>query len=165
MYALLTALPWVGRELYEKKENDLERIMAATEGYLRRRNTAHVAALRAWNCDTPHPQEEYLECLWAQVRKLRADEWQERHIYRPYLAFDSILSEALQHDLPTILPPPHTPNAQYPLPWVVFRMFDYTDCPEVFYSLFLLFDFKIDNFNCNFRLDQSFLELILLNVI
>lgn len=56
MYALLTALPWVGRELFEKKENDLERIMAAMEGYLRRRNTAHVAALRVWNCDTPHPQ-------------------------------------------------------------------------------------------------------------
>nr|CAG4650844.1 EOG090X03JL [Simocephalus serrulatus] len=130
MYALLTALPWVGRELFEKKENDLERIMAAMEGYLRRRNTAHVAALRVWNCDTPHPQEEYLECLWAQVRKLRTDEWQERHIYRPYLAFDSILSEALQHNLPVILPPPHTSSTQYPLPWVVFRMFDYTDCPE-----------------------------------
>nr|CAG4638339.1 EOG090X03JL [Cyclestheria hislopi] len=130
MYALLTALPWVGRELYEKKENDLERIMAAMEGYLHRRNTAHVAALRVWNCDTPHPQEEYLDCLWAQVRKLRTDGWQERHIYRPYLAFDSILSEALQHNLPSILPPPHTPNTQYPLPWVVFRMFDYTDCPE-----------------------------------
>lgn len=56
MYTLLTALPWVGRELFEKKENDLERIMAAMESYLRRRNTAHVAALRVWNCDTPHPQ-------------------------------------------------------------------------------------------------------------
>lgn len=102
-----------------------------------------------------------------QVRKLRADEWQERHIHRPYLAFDSILSEALQHNLPAILPPPHAGgggasasasgaggaasaggngddaaavgvggaaaagSVQYPLPWVVFRMFDYTDCPEV----------------------------------
>ena len=56
MYALLTALPWVGRELYEKKENDLDRIMASMEVYLRKRNTAHVAALRVWNCDTPHPQ-------------------------------------------------------------------------------------------------------------
>ena len=71
MYAVLTALPWVGRELYEKKENELERIMAAVEAYLRRRNTAHVAALRVWNCDAPHPQEEYLDCLWAQVRAER----------------------------------------------------------------------------------------------
>lgn len=130
IYSILTALPWVGRELFEKKENDLERIMSAIEGYLRRRNTAHVASLRVWNCDTPHPQEEYLECIWAQVRKLRTDEWQERHIYRPYLAFDSVLSEALQHNLPAVIPPPHTPGNQYPLPWVVFRMFDYTDCPE-----------------------------------
>nr|CAG4640733.1 EOG090X03JL [Eulimnadia texana] len=130
VYVLLTALPWVGRELYEKKEHDLERIMASVEGYLRRRNTAHAAALRCWNADNPHPQEEYLDCLWAQVRKLRADGWQERHIYRPYVAFDSVLSEALQHNLPPIMPPPHTPSSQYPLPWVVFRMFDYTDCPE-----------------------------------
>lgn len=80
-----------------------------------------------------------MECIWAQVRKLRTDEWQERHIYRPYLAFDSILSEALQHNLPVILPPPHTASTQYPLPWVVFRMFDYTDCPEVDQTLILIF--------------------------
>lgn len=85
-----------------------------------------------------------MECLWAQVRKLRTDEWQERHIYRPYLAFDSILSEALQHNLPAILPPPHTPTTQYPLPWVVFRMFDYTDCPEVC-ALLKKFSFSLRN--------------------
>jgi nuclear cap-binding protein subunit 1 len=57
--------------------------------------------------------------------------WVEKHIVRPYLAFDSILCEALQHNLPQLVPPPHHPSTTYPLPKVVFRMFDYTDCPEV----------------------------------
>ena len=74
---------------------------------------------------------QYLDCLWAQICKLRQDNWQEKHIPRPYIAFDSVLSEALQHNLPTILPPPHHESYIYPMPSVVFRMFDYTDCPEV----------------------------------
>ena len=56
--------------------------------------------------------------------------WIEKHIIRPYLAFDSVLCEALQHNLPAMVPPPHHPSTAYPLPQVIFRMFDYTDCPE-----------------------------------
>ena len=52
------------------------------------------------------------------------------NIFRPYLAFDSVLCEALQHNLSGLVPPPHHPSTLYPLPTVVFRMFDYTDCPE-----------------------------------
>lgn len=62
---------------------------------------------------------------------MKKDRWQERHILRPYLAFDSILCEALQHNLPPFTPPPHTEDSVYPMPRVIFRMFDYTDDPEV----------------------------------
>ncbi|XP_064193608.1 nuclear cap-binding protein subunit 1 isoform X3 [Anguilla rostrata] len=86
--------------------------------------------LQVWTADKPHPQEEYLDCLWAQVQKLKKDRWQERHILRPYIAFDSVLCEALQHNLPPFTPPPHMDDAIYPMPHVVFRMFDYTDAPE-----------------------------------
>lgn len=129
VYAVLSTLPWVGRELYEKKEQELDHLMVTIEIFLNKRNKKHQPALRVWSSDTPHPQEEYLDCLWAQVRKLRQDNWAEKHIPRPYLAFDSILCEALQHNLPTIMPPPHHESYSYPLPTVVFRMFDYTDCP------------------------------------
>ena len=42
----------------------------------------------------------------------------EKHIVRPYLAFDSVLCEALQHNLPPMVPPPHHPSTTYPLPQV-----------------------------------------------
>uniref|UniRef100_A0A673I9W0 Nuclear cap-binding protein subunit 1-like n=1 Tax=Sinocyclocheilus rhinocerous TaxID=307959 RepID=A0A673I9W0_9TELE len=98
--------------------------------YLQRRQKTHVSMLQVWTAEKPHPQEEYLDCLWAQVQKLKKDRWQERHILRPYIAFDSVLCEALQHNLPPFTPPAHSDDAVYPMPHVVFRMFDYTDAPE-----------------------------------
>lgn len=77
---------------------------------------------------------QYLDCLWQQIKRLRSEMWVEKHIVRPYLAFDSVLCEALQHNLPPMVPPPHHPSTTYPLPQVIFRMFDYTDCPEVCYD-------------------------------
>ncbi len=74
---------------------------------------------------------KYLDSLWAQTQKLRKDKWETKCIRRPYLAFDGILGEAAIHPLPTFTPPPHTDESVYPVPKVVFRMFDYTDAPEV----------------------------------
>lgn len=117
VFVVLTTLPWVGRDLYEKKEQALENLLVRIEVFLNKRTKKHHNALRVWANDSPHPQEEYLDCLWAQIRKLRADNWAEKHIVRPYLAFDSILCEALQHNLPTINPPPHNESFVYPMPW------------------------------------------------
>ena len=57
-YAVLSALPWVGRELYEKKESELDRMLGSLEGYIKRRNKIHHGALRVFRSDAPHPQEE-----------------------------------------------------------------------------------------------------------
>uniref|UniRef100_A0A7N6AIM7 MIF4G domain-containing protein n=1 Tax=Anabas testudineus TaxID=64144 RepID=A0A7N6AIM7_ANATE len=130
VYVVLSCLPWVGKELYEKKDVEMDRLLSQIEGYLKRRVKTHVPMLQVWTAEKPHPQEEYLDCLWAQIQKLKKDRWQERHILRPYIAFDSVLCEALQHNLPPFTPPGHMPDAQYPMPRVVFRMFDYTDAPE-----------------------------------
>ena len=62
---------------------------------------------RVFLSDHPHPQEEYLDCLWHQIKRLRSDMWIEKHIIRPYLAFDSVLCEALQHNISGLVPPPH----------------------------------------------------------
>ncbi|XP_027864963.1 nuclear cap-binding protein subunit 1 [Xiphophorus couchianus] len=130
VYVVLSCLPWVGKELYEKKDVEMDRLLSQIEGYLKRRVKTHVPMLQVWTAEKPHPQEEYLDCLWAQIQKLKKDRWQERHILRPYIAFDSVLCEALQHNLPPFTPPGHMPDALYPIPRVIFRVFDYTDAPE-----------------------------------
>ncbi|KAK3584715.1 hypothetical protein CHS0354_036492 [Potamilus streckersoni] len=130
VYAVLSALPWVGRELYEKKETEFNKMHLSIDSYISKRQKIHAPALRVWTTDHPHPQEEYLDCLWAQIVNLKNNKWQEKHILRPYLAFDGVLCEALQHALPQIIPPSHNEETNYPLPRVIFRMFDYTDVPE-----------------------------------
>ena len=130
VFAVLSSLPWSGQELYEKKEQDLEQLLNTIDNYINKRQKPHHTALRVWYSDSPHPQEEYLDCLWSQISKLRSDKWIERHIYRPYLSFGKVFGEALQHNLPSITIPPHDSSYVYPYPKVVFRLFDYTDCPE-----------------------------------
>ncbi|CAD5112749.1 DgyrCDS1968 [Dimorphilus gyrociliatus] len=129
VYAVLSSLPWVGRALYEKKENELQRLLSVIRVYLKDRSKVHVKILQVWSTDDPHTQEDYLDSLWAQIEQLERNKWMERCIIRPYESFDSILCEALQHTLPQVTPPPHEESSQYPLPRVVYRMFDYTDVP------------------------------------
>ncbi|KAK7116077.1 nuclear cap-binding protein subunit 1-like [Littorina saxatilis] len=130
VYMVLSSLPWVGRELFEKKETELNKLLDTVDAYISKRQKIHVPALRVWSVDEPHPQEEYLDCLWAQIRNLRSNKWLEKQINRPYMAFDSVLCDALQHTLPQIIPPSHNDEMVYPIPRIVFRLFDYTDVPE-----------------------------------
>ena len=130
VFTVLSSLPWVGRELHEKKEADLEQLLSHIEGYMSRRSKPHHTALRVWYSDSPHPQEEYLECLWAQINKLKSDKWIERQILRPYIFFQTQFEEALQNNLAQIQVPPHDSSYVYPYPKVIFRLFDYTDCQE-----------------------------------
>ncbi|KAG8181043.1 hypothetical protein JTE90_024789 [Oedothorax gibbosus] len=131
VYTVLCALPWVGRELYEKKDSELDHLLRMIDDYISKRHKVHLPSLKVWQINVPHVQEEYLDCLWAQINKLRSDKWVEHHILRPYLAFDGILCEALQHSIPKLdKVPSHQDGCAYPFPSVVFRLFDYTDCPD-----------------------------------
>lgn len=130
LYLVLASLPWVGRELYEKKENELDGLLASIDKYVKRRSKVHCELIRVWAVDDPHPQEDFIDSLWAQIVKLRQDKWIERQIHRPYMAFDNILCEALQHSIEKFTVPPHVPGFNYALPRVIFRMFDFTDVPE-----------------------------------
>lgn len=72
-----------------------------------------------------------MDCIWAQISKLEENDWKESQILRPYKAFETTLNNSTVHEFPVIIPPEHHENTLYPLPRVVFRMFDYTDVPEV----------------------------------
>ncbi|KAG2466614.1 NCBP1 protein, partial [Polypterus senegalus] len=58
VYAVLSSLPWVGKELYEKKDVEIDRILNQIESYLKRRQKTHVTMLQVWTAEKPHPQEE-----------------------------------------------------------------------------------------------------------
>jgi nuclear cap-binding protein subunit 1 len=131
---ILISLPYSGKILSEKHNTELNRLLYMIDKYVYKRSKIHVPILQVWTSNEPHPQEEYLDCLWAQIKRLNQDEWAESQIFRPYYTYaDTLFSDisaSIVHDLPTINIPKHTDNILYPLPKIVFRMFDYTDVPE-----------------------------------
>lgn len=54
----MCTLPWIGRELYEKKEQALENLLVTIQVFLGKRQKKHLKALKVWSSDDPHPQEE-----------------------------------------------------------------------------------------------------------
>uniref|UniRef100_A0A158Q6Q1 Nuclear cap-binding protein subunit 1 n=1 Tax=Elaeophora elaphi TaxID=1147741 RepID=A0A158Q6Q1_9BILA len=129
VYAVLHSLPWVGTELSDREKEPLDNLLEGVDKYMLERSTSHAKLLQVWSA-TEHEQEEYLDSLWTQISKLRDDNWVERHISRYYVAFDGSLAGAVTHNLPLFVPPAHTSMMVYPLPTVVFRFFDYADCPD-----------------------------------
>lgn len=136
-FAILSALPWCGKELFDRPESKphLDEIVMCVEQYIKsqeRRNHAKMVKdiLSIWKNDSPHPQEEFLSLFLEQIHSMRNNSWQERFLIRPYLSFKKEIAENLVHDIPAFEPPVHSASAQYPLPKVTFRMFDLSDITE-----------------------------------
>merc|ERR1739838_604132 len=131
VYAVLSSLPYIGSVLQENCAEELDIIFCKVDDYMSQRTKLHHKLLRVWTSDDPHPQEEYLDCLYAQICKLRKDNWVEDIISKPFIAFEDKLKQAVQHNIPPFEIPPHIENRSlYPKPRVIFRMFDYTDCED-----------------------------------
>lgn len=130
-HLVLSALPLIGRELYEKKETALQALLKRLQLYIKKERSCTESArlLRIWS-NSDVPQHEYLELLWLQIMRLLRDNWIEKELLRPYAAFDDTLSTALQHHLPALQPPRHEDDSlAYPRPWLVFRLFEVSDFP------------------------------------
>ncbi|CAD5206410.1 unnamed protein product [Bursaphelenchus okinawaensis] len=131
IYCVMHALPWVGATLAEKNLSALDEIMISVNNYLQLRPKTHIKILGVWEAGSPHNQEDYLESLWKQLQNLKEENWLEHTINRFYVGFDSVLNQAVAHNLPSIeFPKFNVSNSNYPLPRVVFRLFDQSDCPE-----------------------------------
>ncbi|CAL8085278.1 unnamed protein product [Calicophoron daubneyi] len=126
-YAILYSLPYSAQMIAAHDGSALDDILGTIEVYMTKRQKAHVPLLRVWESDDPHPQEDYLDCLWAQIRGLRAAGWQEKVTWRLYDSFPSLRESGLPHQLPPLTPPDYDAEVTYPMPRVIFRMFDYTD--------------------------------------
>lgn len=58
VHTVLYTLPWAGRELFEKKEADFNKILVSIQNYLENRSKTHMHALKVWTSDKPHLQED-----------------------------------------------------------------------------------------------------------
>lgn len=132
VYCVLSSIPWNGKLLYEKHGPDFDNLLQNIKTYISKRKKDYMPLIKVWSNDDPHPQEEYLDCLWIQIKKLEENDWKENQIFRPYTAFEHVLIKAAPYDFPSIIPPEFTEKSVFPLPRVIFRMFDYTDVPEEF---------------------------------
>ncbi|KAF5398680.1 Nuclear cap-binding protein subunit 1 [Paragonimus heterotremus] len=126
-YVVLYSLPYSAHLLAAHDPSALNDILGTFSVYMTKRQKAHVPLLRVWETDDPHPQEDYLDCLWAQIRNLRVTGWQEKVTWRLYDSFPSLKEAGQPHSLSPMTPPDHDAEVLYPMPRVVFRMFDYTD--------------------------------------
>uniref|UniRef100_A0A0R3X3V2 Nuclear cap-binding protein subunit 1 n=1 Tax=Hydatigena taeniaeformis TaxID=6205 RepID=A0A0R3X3V2_HYDTA len=94
---------------------------------VRKRRTLHVPMLRVWDNSDPHPQEDYLSCLWSQITSMKNANWKEHVLWRISDAFPALRESGQPCEFGQITPPDYDSEIVYPLPQVVFRMFDYTD--------------------------------------
>ncbi|ESO00809.1 hypothetical protein HELRODRAFT_192423 [Helobdella robusta] len=133
MYVVMSSLVYSAHELSIKKEADFDRLLKVIEKYINQRNKDVYIAFAVWCA----PQQGSFE---------------ETITTRPYVAFEEIFREALQHTIPPLcIPSPLVPQPPqkslsstsssspslatdslykeefYPLPRMVFRLFDNSD--------------------------------------
>lgn len=130
VYCVVSALPWVGRELQERKKHELERLVTAIDNYMSKRHTTYLPTLQVWTTPNPHDQAEYLEVLWNQIKKMRTNGWKERILLRTFMAFEGEIASAMSHPLLPVSVPIHTEASVYPLPRAIFRMFGNDDLQD-----------------------------------
>ncbi|VDK39052.1 unnamed protein product [Taenia asiatica] len=126
-FVVLYALPYSAKRLNDYNSSALNAILSTIGVYLSKRRTLHVPMLRVWDNSDPHPQEDYLSCLWTQINSMKNANWKEHVLWRISDAFPSLRESGQPCEFGQITPPDYDSEIVYPLPQVVFRMFDYTD--------------------------------------
>ncbi|ALC39841.1 CG7907 [Drosophila busckii] len=128
-WLVLSSLPLLARELYEKLESGLQALLKRLSVYMKQRcSGVQLQLLRIWTL-SERAQHDYLELLWQQVLQLQGQHWMLQQLRRPYTNFDGTLSSALQHQLTERPAVAATRQLRYARAHLVARLFAPADLP------------------------------------
>ncbi|CAO0803530.1 unnamed protein product [Mucor circinelloides] len=115
VYIILATIPWCGKELSERCPADLDQIFKKIEIYMQRRGDKPVLdILKQYNgIQYDSAKEDLLAHIWTLVQDLQNRSWDLPFFPKPYRWFDKEFTAALQHDVPRIAVPHHTPSMTY----------------------------------------------------
>jgi nuclear cap-binding protein subunit 1 len=149
---VLHSLPWIGQELNEKKTSEFGEMLNAIEAYMAQRQILHAQILRVWSSSKPHPQvfndNITNDCNWMVFRRNISNVSGRK--LQNFVLMDGkkdIYRGIMSHSMPCfakhcstiyrgqcwliIIEHDHVLISFVPAaPSVIFRLFDYTDCPE-----------------------------------
>ncbi|KHJ44024.1 MIF4G domain protein [Trichuris suis] len=128
---ILRTLPIVGEQLSNDMPDELESFYKALEKYESSRDRqSYLRLIQVWTSDKPHRQEEFLDCLWKQIKALRMNEWNDSYYMRYEKSHGILLSNSIAHSVDDFVVPINFDVAEFPFRITAFRMFDASDCPE-----------------------------------
>lgn len=130
VYTILSSLPFVSLEISTSEPEQLEvfeKMLATIEEYLSKRSKCHLNVTRVWLSNDSTIQMDYLDSLWVQMKNFKANGWTETFLHRPYNDKeykDIMASSLIPQNCPIIQLPTYTKTHLYPIPKIVFRIFE-----------------------------------------
>eukprot|EP00761_Pharyngomonas_kirbyi_P014405 gb/GECH01014435.1/.p1 GENE.gb/GECH01014435.1/~~gb/GECH01014435.1/.p1 ORF type:complete len:1031 (+),score=277.08 gb/GECH01014435.1/:1-3093(+) len=121
-YVVMGNMLWVGRELDNRRPDDLSEIVEDLALYMRTRSTEGHDLNRIYPKDQQQQKEQedddhdddndsddeekhqvdFTEYMWSAIMKCKRQDWRASAIMKPYLSFDSELSHCETHKLPEL---------------------------------------------------------------
>ncbi|CEP08839.1 hypothetical protein [Parasitella parasitica] len=115
VYIVLSTIPWCGKELSDRCPADLDQIFKKIEIYMQRRGDVPVLnILKQYNgVNYDSEKDDLLAHIWSLIQELQSRSWDLPFFPKPYRWFDKEFTGALQHDVPRVTVPNHTPSMNY----------------------------------------------------
>ncbi|KAG9298758.1 hypothetical protein G9A89_012826 [Geosiphon pyriformis] len=143
---VLFTLPFVGKRLHERVGDLFAQMLEKINRYFdirsRQAHSGHnqnyysilLSAVQPYRDQHSYSQDNTLTILWEQIRRISQD-WECPILLKPWSNYDNVLITADQHDIPELVLPEDSPQFQYDVPEVVFKIFtelpNGTNSPEV----------------------------------
>eukprot|EP01114_Cavostelium_apophysatum_P014517 TRINITY_DN3790_c0_g1_i1.p1 TRINITY_DN3790_c0_g1~~TRINITY_DN3790_c0_g1_i1.p1 ORF type:complete len:829 (-),score=226.89 TRINITY_DN3790_c0_g1_i1:25-2442(-) len=178
LYVTLITLPFVGRELNERKQEDLQTMLNIIQNFFSKRTAKPNPVLHIFESDA---HEDYMVNLWKIVSQLHqgnemsdgAPAWEVGSTLKPYASFEAVLNGSTSHAFPSINIPSSNSTVLFPHK-IVFRLFD-SDADKLNaidkiliedYVIDILYHFSLSHKDCikmiqQFPIEASFDHLLI----